>query len=499
MRHRMILLLPLLLLTACNAPAAEAQARRTAVTIVGDQFHVNGAPTYAGRTWTTDDGARHRVEGLLMNARLVQATFDDPNPETRGQWTYPDTREWDPERNTQEFVDAMAAWREHGLIGFTVNLQGGCPYGYCRTQPWNNSAFNADGSLRPDFMRRLERVLDHADELGMVPILGYFYFGQDERLTDEAAVVRAVDNATRWVLEKGYRNVVVEVNNECSVGAYDHAILRCDRVHELIERVKGIRHGGRRLYVSTSLAGGAVPPASIVAASDYVLLHGNGVRDPARKAEMIRQVRAMDAYRPMPIVNNEDDRPWLDDHQGWGETGNNFVVSVRDYVGWGYFDFRRAEEHGQFNLGFQSVPVNWQITSDRKRAFFDLLARITGSPGTPKLEVEWGPRPGVARVRFEGVRAEAPIERVELLVGNRVVATARRAPFDFRVDVPAGEHWVRARAAYRSAGRAVIVESPHIQNPWWPYGGPAPANNMNHMDHGPFVSSTIALEPWSTR
>ena len=30
-------------------------------------------------------------------------------------------------------------------------------------------------------------------------------------------------------------------------------------------------------------------------------------------------------------------------------------------------------------LGFQSVPVDWQIRSARKRAFLDLVARITGA------------------------------------------------------------------------------------------------------------------------
>lgn len=472
MRHLKLLLGLLLPLIACSAAGAEGQSRRTVVSIVGDQFHVNGAPTYAGRTWTTSDGVQHRVEGLLLNARLVQGIFDDPNRETRGQWMYPDTRRWDAERNTQEFIDAMAAWREHGLIGFTINLQGGCPYGYCRSQPWNNSAFNDDGSLRPDFMGRLERILDRADELGMVAIIGYFYFGQDERLVDEGAVVRAVENATGWVLQKGYRNVVVEINNECNV-RYDHAILRCDRVHELIERAKRTQHQGRRLYVSTSLGGGSVPPPNIVAASDFVLLHGNGVQNPARIGEMIRQLRAMDVYRPMPIVNNEDDRPWRDEHQGWGEAGNNFVASVKQYAGWGYFDFRLAEEHGQYNQGYQSVPVNWQIASDRKRAFFDLLAQITGSPGTPEIDLEWSPQAGKARVLIDRGRSEAAIERVELLVNNRVVATANRIPFQFQITVPDEEHWVRARATYRRAGTEVIVESPHYQNPWWPYGGPA--------------------------
>ena len=53
----------------------------------------------------------------------------------------------------------------------------------------------------------------------MVAIVGYFYFGQDQRLADESAVIAATDEATRWLLDGGWRNVLVEVNNECNVAA----------------------------------------------------------------------------------------------------------------------------------------------------------------------------------------------------------------------------------------------------------------------------------------
>jgi hypothetical protein len=315
-------------------------------------------------------------------------------------------------------------------------------------------------------MARLERILDRADELGMVPILGYFYFGQDERLEDEAAVVRAVVNATEWVLDKGYANVIVEINNECNI-RYDHAILRCDRVHELIELVKSFEREGRTLYVSTSLGGGSVPPPNIVLASDYVLLHGNGVQRPERMVEMIRQVREMDVYTPKPIVNNEDDQPWRVAAQGWGEGGNNFVEAVKNYASWGFFDFRLPEEQGEFNQGFQNVPVNWQITSERKREFFDLLAEITGSPGTPELDLEFSPDAGAIGVRAAQRGAQRQLLRMELLIDNEIVDTAEREPFAFRIAVPeAADHWVRARARYRAADTEVIIETPYYLNPW---------------------------------
>jgi hypothetical protein len=352
------------------APAAQRSSatpdRRTAVTITGDEFHLNGRPTYEGRRWNG-----HRIQGLLMNSRMVQGIFDDRNPETVSRWAYPDTGRWDPDRNTREFVAAMPEWRRHGLLGFTINLQGGSPTGYSTDQPWHNSAIEADGSLRADYLVRLERILDRADELGMAVILGIFYFGQDQRLTDEAAVVRAVDNTTTWILDRGWRHVLIEINNECNV-RYDHAILRPERVHELIERLKRTSRGGRRLLVSTSYGGGTIPGANVVAASDFLLLHGNGVADPNRIADMVRRTRQVPGYRPMPIVFNEDD------HFDFEKPLNNFTAAVGEYASWGYFDYRMKGEG--FDEGYQSVPVNWGLSSARKRGVFTLMREITGAP-----------------------------------------------------------------------------------------------------------------------
>lgn len=346
---------------------AEAQPvpkRKTEVAIRGDQFFINGKLTYAGRTWQG-----HKIEGLLFNSRMVQGIFDDLNPETRDRWAYPDTKRWDPERNTREFIAAMPEWKRHGLLAFTINLQGGSPQGYSQEQPWHNSAIAEDGSLRPDYMKRLERILNRADELGMVAILGIFYFGQDQRLEDEAAVKRAVDNALDWLFARGYRNILIEVNNECNV-RYDHAILKPERVHELITRIKTQEKNGHRYPVGTSYGGGTLPGENVARASDFLLLHGNGVGDPERIAKMVQQTRQVPGYRPMPILFNEDD------HFEFEKPLNNFVAAVGEYASWGYFDFRMKDEG--FEEGYQSVPVHWGLSSERKRGFFVKLKEITG-------------------------------------------------------------------------------------------------------------------------
>jgi hypothetical protein len=350
-----------LLISIIAAPAAE---RKTTVSIEGEEFRINGKPTYAGRMWKG-----HKIEGLLLNSRMVQGIFDDLNTNTASKWAYADTGQWDAERNTREFIAAMPEWRKHGLLAFTINLQGGSPQGYSKEQPWHNSAIAPDGSLRADYLQRLERIIDRADELGMVVMLGYFYFGQDERVRDEAAVLRATDNATEWIFDHGYRNVLVEINNECNV-RYDHDILKPERVHELIERVKKQSRSGRRLLVSTSYGGGTVPKENVVRAVDFLLIHGNGISDPKKISTMVQQTRAVPGSRPMPILFNEDD------HFDFEKPLNNFVAAVSERVSWGYFDFRMKDEG--FNDGYQSVPVNWGISSARKRGFFKLLSDITG-------------------------------------------------------------------------------------------------------------------------
>jgi hypothetical protein len=349
---------------AVPALAAAAPAVRTEVSIRGDQFFLNGKPTYPGRSYKG-----MRIEGLLMNVRSVQATFDDLNPETRSRWAYPDTGKWDPERNVREFLAALPEWRRHGVLAFTVNLQGGSPEGYSKSQPWENTAIDPDGNLRPAYMDRMARVLKRADELGMVPIVGYFYFGQDQRVKDEAAVRRAVTNATNWLLDTGHRNLLVEIDNETNVKAYDHDILKPARVHELIEQAKGMTRGGRRLLVGTSYGGGTPAEANVVKASDFLLLHGNGPDDPARIHKMIRTSRSASTWRPMPVLINEDD------HFRFDEPENHMMAALSEYVSWGYFEPGKSD----YVEGHQCPPVNWGINTPRKRQFFTAVKEITGS------------------------------------------------------------------------------------------------------------------------
>jgi hypothetical protein len=378
-----------LLMAGLGLDRAVAQgAHRTVVSIEGNAFHLNGRPTFPGRSYKGS-----KVEGLLFISRMVNAIIDDHNPETRGVWAYADGP-WDPERNTREFIAALPLYRACGMNAVAFNVQGGSPIGYGWHQPWHTSGYAPDGALLPDYKARMKKAIEAADANGMVVNLGMFYTSSTPALANEAAFVRACDEVTDAVCEAGYTNVLIEIGNEVDIGSWRADIVKPPRAHELVDRVKQRSQGkianpARRLLVSTSLATPAVPPERFMTTMDYILFHGNGARNPDGIRSLCRNLRAAAGYRGQPLLINEDD------HFDFDQPDNDFLAAVQNYCGWGFFDYRQIRE--RFQDGYQSLPVDWTINSPRKRGFFNLLAEVTGSTPPP-------PAPAGGR----GLRGAAP-------------------------------------------------------------------------------------------
>ncbi len=380
---------------------------RTEVSIEDDRFLINGVPTHKELSFHDVS-----IEGLLLNSRMANAVFDDSNEFTQHLWAYPDNDNWDPERNTDELIEMLPTYISKGLNCIDINLQGASPLGYYRSdteglcnlmarirskfpdateqeiwnglpstasQPWNSGAFTGKGELKPAFMSRTARVIEAADSIGMVVCLGLFYFGQDERLVDEQAVISATDNAISWVLDHGYKNVIIEINNECDVPRYEHEILCPDRVHELLDLSKSISKDGKRLLVSTSFTRRIIPE-TVIKSSDFILLHGNGMHDPGEITKRIVDTRNSSSYRGQPVFFNEDD------HFKFESESNNFVAALEKRAGWGFFDpgpgAGGKAAYGNYIDGYQNPPVNWTINTARKESFFWFLAELTGRQST---------------------------------------------------------------------------------------------------------------------
>jgi len=322
------------------------------IKIEKDKFLIDGKLTYSNVPNVNPDAL-----GRLLNFRTVQASFEDENPETRSMWMYPDGSEYDPERQTNEFIAHLPEYKKYGVIGFTINFQGGVPVAkVTNRQKWINTAFEEDGSIKPKYTDRIRRVIEAAGKNGMIPIVGFFYFGQDHRLRDEEVVKQAVINAVEFLKKLNNKNLLIEINNESDI-FYDHEILQPLRVHELIRLAREIGEGV--FLISTSFGGGTIPPDSVIEESDFILMHGNH-QSSEKIHEMVKIVRKK---TDKPIVFNED-----------STNIDNLEAAFEEGASWGYY------EGGKSNYwdGFQSPPTNWAINTDTKKAFFNKVAELIG-------------------------------------------------------------------------------------------------------------------------
>ena len=64
------------------------------------------------------------------------------------------------------------------------------------------------------------------------------------------------------------------------------------------------------------------------------------------------------------------------------ENGKNqpshYNIAIRNYISWGYFDYRKKGVNDP-QEGFQSIPVDWNINSENKKAFFNKVKDVTGN------------------------------------------------------------------------------------------------------------------------
>ena len=337
-------------------PIAPEPATATRLSTEGSRWLVNGRPVNPGSA----------SEGTLQSARLVQGIWDDENPDSVKNWSYPDGP-WDPERNVQGLIAAMPLYAAHGLDAITISLQGGSPTrGDLPDGTWEGTrqtpvatAFTVDGALKDAWRSRAARAIEAADANGLVVILTLFYFGQAHRFEDEEAVRRAALGVADWVRAEGYTNVLLEIGNE--VAAYDYggfSLLNTARGLPGLVRAIKARHPGLLVTASHANTRGRTRQIDpdFLEAVDVLLIHGNTESD----AEMEGDVAWLRERFDGPIHVNEDTATNIDD--------DRFDLLTRLGVGNGYYD----------QTGFQSPPTVWGLDSDRKRGFFARVRDATG-------------------------------------------------------------------------------------------------------------------------
>ncbi len=339
-------------------------------------FYFRNPANQAWRKTYSDSGHRREARGKIMNLRLAQALFED-------EWLF--EQPFDPERNTQNVIDALDFYKRHGVLAINVSLQGGNP-GYSKevngiarqngakygqAQGMLVSAFRPDGSLKPQWLARLEKLIRAADQREMLVTVMYFYQGQDEVLESPDAIEAAARNATDWLIDKKFRNIMIDVANEWDIqgGRWDHDDYIPQNIAGLVERIRErfqTKRADFTLPIGASTGGKMLYPASLAEVCDVVLLHGNG-RKPTEKVERAQQYREYER----PLLMNEDDNGRETTRANFANEAASCDALFRHGAGWGYMPWVQAQ---RFPFRFLPGPApeftDGMPVAERDAAYF---------------------------------------------------------------------------------------------------------------------------------
>jgi hypothetical protein len=359
-------------------------------------FYIRSRDNEAWQRTYSSSEYRPQAKGKLMNIRLVQALYHD-------EWLK--SRTFEPDANTNAVIAALDFYKSHGVLMINVCLQGGQAgydhqiYGLDRSNGYrfgpekgtHVSAFHPDGSLKAEWLGRLERLLAAADQRGMVINLMYFYQGQDELFESTEAIHNAARNITDWLIEKKFRNVIIDIANEWDLPGdhWDFASYIPENILNLIKETRDRfqkRHADYALPISASSDGRMNYPESFLGSVDLVLLHGNG-RTPQQKLQRAADVKNWDR----PILMSEDDN---------GRTSTTAHLAAElascdaffDHAaGWGYMPWVQAQRFPFRYLPSGPSEVREDLPEEeRDMAYFhavlDHIAKLTMKkpPHAPK-------------------------------------------------------------------------------------------------------------------
>ncbi|MDX2154142.1 MAG: hypothetical protein SFV54_25605 [Bryobacteraceae bacterium] len=337
-------------------------------------FYVRSGPGEEWKKTYSGPEFRRQAQGKMMNLRLAQGLFHD-------EWLT--EKPFDPAKNTEALVGALDFYRQHGVLMINVSMQGGNP-GYeekvngIRRQrafhlgPGEGAAvsgFRADGSLKEEWMRRLETLLRAANDRGMVVNLMYFYQGQDEQFESPEAIQKAAANLTDWLIDKNFRNVVIDIANEWDHSGWDfdnfiptNLVRLADQIRERFQQ----KRTDWALPVGASSDGRMLYPDSLMKNLDLVMVHGNRLK-PEDKGRRLADFRNFDR----PVVMTEDDN-------GRETTPANLALELASCSmlferaqGWGYMPWVQSQRFPfRWLPGPESQLRDDMPVADRDMAYF---------------------------------------------------------------------------------------------------------------------------------
>ncbi len=340
-----------------------------------DRFYLRTSRHGEWKLTYSEGRYRGKARGKLMMLRAAQGLFADEHTPPPG---------FNADHNTNELIAALDLYKEHGLLGISVSLQG-AEAGYAKTSGDGSgsgasvgaeqkrplvSAFLPDGSLKRDWMDRLERLLTAADKRNMVVCLIYFDPGQDQVFESDEAIITAAHNITDWLIAKDFRNVVIDVANEWDLNNgddWEHGRFIPENIAGLVNEVRERFHDAAfTLPIGASTSGVMTYPASLAQWCDVVLIHGDG-RSPQEKVALIQPLKET----PRPVWMIEDDNGLKSTKENLSREEASLEAVFQATAGWGYMPWSQAEQYPfEYLPGPSSEFADEMPPQERDAAYF---------------------------------------------------------------------------------------------------------------------------------
>ena len=247
----------------------------------------------------------------------------------------------------------LPEWYKWGLRAITVGFQGGMPVLTIENSTIDcNPFYNSGLSIDQSYLSRMDRIIRAADKLGLLVIVSILYQGQSFRMGNGIEILNSVCTASEWLKDQNYTNVIIEVANEHTVGAFGERPLVCspDGISTLI---KASREASGGFPVGAS-GGGAKCFREVADASDVILVHGNG-SGRQKYAQFIKRIRSWELNKP--IVCNEDSPCFT-----------RLDIAFDTCTSWGYYNTHTKQE----------PPSQWGIANAEDVFFTRRMAKGLG-------------------------------------------------------------------------------------------------------------------------
>ena len=274
-----------------------------------DHFYVRN---HSGSPWTRtyEKGSfRRKVRGSLAMLRVTQALYND-------DWLK--ERQFDPAANTDQLIEQLDLYMQHGIGGLVVSLQGSDPgynsnvNGITRGPSADLgeksgsliSAYNADGSLKPDWLARLDKLLNATNRRDLIVCLVLFQQQQDEALASPQMIMNAARNVARYLIARNARNVILDIADawDEQEDHWDHRRFIPRNLVSLIGIVREqFQEADFVLPIGASSSSGRMYPIPLSQLCDVVLLHGDGrsINQKMASAQRFKQYK-----RPVLMVSD---------------------------------------------------------------------------------------------------------------------------------------------------------------------------------------------------